>query len=402
VFKSVTPSSEEWLIKEKGFKFSKQKMWESIFTLGNGYMGLRGSFEENPHGSYRGLYIAGIFDKAEAFVPELVKAPGWLDFSVWVDSKKFNVDSCKVLSHERVLDMKKGILFRTTRLRNKDGRIIRFESKRAIFAHQVRGSVLMICVTPENFSGEINILSGLNGEMTNLGYYPRERIKHLSPVCMKRDLKHVYLEMETRDNKIRIAMASNTVFENAPAGTKKVSRIYGEKFSEHISFQAEKGKEYYFTKWVSIFTSREGYETQLEAAATDLLHDMVHDGLSYHLNKHIEVREKMWEKADVEIKGDRKAQKGIRFNIYHLLIAKPHHDQTVSIGAKFLTGEGYKGHAFWDTEIFILPFYVYNFPDDAKNLLLYRYYTLKGAMKNAKKIGCRRRRSHPQLWLESG
>lgn len=377
-------SSEDWLIKEKGFHKPKQGMYESLFTLGNGYLGVRGSLEENPHESYRGTYIAGIFDKAEGHVRELVKAPGWVDFSIWTDDQNFSVDKCRVLSHQRTLDLRKGILHRVSRLKSPKGKIIKIETRRLVFAHQVRGAVLDVVVTAENFSGPLRIYSGLNGDVTNLGYFPRERVKHLNLVKMNSDEDHIYLEMETRDDQVKIAMAASTEFKNAPADSYRVSRIYGEKLAHVITFNAQKGKKYHFTKLVSIFTSREGYEKQLESAATDLLHDMLYAGLDYHLKQHIEEREKLWKTADVVIKGDQKAQKGIRFNLYHLIIAKPHHDSTVSIGAKFLTGEGYKGHAFWDTEIFVLPFYIYNFPDEARNLLMYRYYTLPGALQNAK------------------
>ena len=339
-------SSEDWLIKEKGFRFNKQGMYESLFTLGNGYLGVRGSLEENPHGSYRGVYIAGIFDKSEAYVPELVKVPGWTDFSVWIDGQKFGADTSRVLSHERILDMRKGVLHRLTRFKDSHGRILRLETKRVVFAHQVRGAIIDVSITCENFSGELRVLSGLNGDVTNQGYFPNERIKHLNLVSMQRDQDHIYLETETRDKKIRIAMAANTLFNNPPADTIKVSRMFGEKFAHEIIFKAEKNKTCHFTKWVTTFTTREGYERQLQSAASDLLHDMVREGLDYHLKKHLEAREKQWSRSDIEIKGDRRAQKGIRFNLYHLLIAKPHHDPTVSIGAKFLTGEGYNGHAF--------------------------------------------------------
>ncbi len=380
-------SSEDWLIKEKGFHPRKQGQYESLFTLGNGYLGVRGSLEEHPHGSYRGLYLAGIFDKSEAFVREIVKAPGWIDFSVWKNSQKFGVSTCKVLSHERVLDMRKGILHRATRFKDPQGRILRLETRRVIFAHQVRGAIIDVSITPENFSGELKIISGLNGDVVNKGYFEGERVKHLNLVDMQRDQDHIYLEMETRDDKTKIAMAANTIPLNLPVETIKVSRIYGEKFAHEIIFKAEKKKTYNLRKWVTIFTSREGYERQLESAATDLLHDLIYEDLEYHLQKHIQAREQIWKKVDILIKGDRKAQRGIRFNLYHLMLAKPHHDPTVSIGAKFLTSEGYKGHAFWDTEIFILPFYIYNFPEEARNLLMYRYYTLKGALKNAKALG---------------
>ena len=380
-------SPEEWLIREDKFHPHKQGMDESLFTIGNGYLGVRGSLEENPHGSYRGLYIAGVFDKSESYVNEIVKCPGWLDFSVWIGEFKFSPDTCKVLSHRRVLDMRKGILHRMTRYKNPKGKILRLETRRVVFAHQVRGAVLDVSVTPENFSGEIKVISGLNGDVTNLGYFPKERVRHLNLVSMQRDEDRIYLEAEARDNKIRIAMAADTLYTGHPMPVIKVSRMYGEKFAHELNFNVEKGRTYSFTKWVSIFTSREGYERQLEFAATDLLKDMIYNGLDYHLKKHIETREEMWKSADIQIKGDRRGQKGLRFNLYHLLIAKPHHDPTVSVAAKFLTGEGYKGHAFWDTEIFILPFYIYNFPEEARNLLMYRYYTLKGALRNAREMG---------------
>ena len=380
-------SSEEWLIKEEGYNPRRQGVHETLFTLGNGYLGQRGSLEENPHGSYRGTYVAGIFDQADGLVPELVKVPGWADLSVWLDGHKFNFTNCKVLTHERVLDMRKGILHRTTRFKDFKGRVLRIEIKRVVFAHQVRGGIMDIAVTPENFTDEVKVNSGINGEVTNLGYYPNERVKHLNLVTMKREQDCIYLEMETRDDRVKVAVAASLNFTNEPAGTIHVNRMYGEKFAEEISFKAKKGETYRFVKWATTLTSREGYERQLKSTAIDFLRDMRREGFKYHLTKHLEWREKEWQRADVEIKGDRRAQKGIRFNLYHMIIAKPHHDQTISIGAKFLTGEGYKGHVFWDTEIFILPFYIYAFPEEARSLLMYRYYTLKGMLKNAKKNG---------------
>ncbi|MBN2057181.1 MAG: glycoside hydrolase family 65 protein [Candidatus Saganbacteria bacterium] len=380
-------SADEWLIEEKEFHPHKQAAYESLFVLGNGYLGMRGALEENPHGSYRGMYIAGIFDKSESYIRQIVKAPVWNDFSIWHEGRKFSVDNCRVLSHKRVLDLRQGILHRVTRLKSRDNKIIRFETKRVVFAHQVRAGLMCVSVTPENFSGRLKVISGLNGDVTNHGYFPEERIKHLNVVAMKRDEDRIYLEMESRDDKVRIAMAADTVYLGQGLSVIKVNRMYGEKFAQELTFEAKRGRRYDFAKWVTIFTSREGYERQLESAATDLLRDMMYEGIDHNLRKHIQERDALWQTADIQIRGDREAQKGIRFNIYQLLAVKPHHDPTVSIAAKFLTGEGYKGHVFWDTEVFMLPFYVFNFPEDARNLLMYRYYTLDGALDNARKMG---------------
>jgi len=385
--KYFAKSSADWLVKEKNFESGKQGLYESLMTLGNGYLGVRGSLEENPHGSNRGVFIAGIFDQSEGYVPELVKAPGWVDLAIWLDERKVTVDTCKILKHERVLDLRKGILHRLTKFKTPEGKILQLETRRVVLSHQVRGALIDFSITPLNFSGEIKVYSGLNGEVTNTGYFPRERVKHLNLTMMSRSDDHIYLEMQARDNKTKIAMSANTVFKNAPLSANKVNRIFGEKVTQLITFKAEKKKSYDFTKWIATYTSREGYERQLEAATTDLLRDMVYEGVEACLGHHLEEREKQWEQIDIGIKGDQKAQLGIRFNLYHLLIAKPHHDPTVSVGAKFLTGEGYKGHVFWDTEIFMLPFYIYNFPEEAKNLLMYRYYTMEKALQNAHEMG---------------
>ncbi len=377
-------SNSPWLFEEKGYQPQNILEFESLFTLGNGYLGQRGSLEENPKNSYRGTYIAGIFDKSEAIAPELVKAPGWTDLSIWIEGQKFNFDSCKILEHKRILDVKKGILHRQTRFKDKKGRILKLITKRLVFMHQVRGAVIDIRIIPENFSGNIKLISGLNGDVKNTGFYPNESIKHLNLLQMERGEDFIYLSMLSREKKHIIALASSTIFNNRDIFHRKCNRIYGEKFSEEIIFSAKKSEIYSFTKWVSIYTSREGYDRQIIRDATvNLVRELRQNSLEAELKKHIHKWEHLWNRADISIKGDAKAQKGIRFNLYHLLIAMPHHDPTVGIGAKLLTGEGYKGHAFWDTEIFLLPFYIYTFPEAAKNLLLYRYYTLPGALRNA-------------------
>ncbi|MFH0886676.1 MAG: glycosyl hydrolase family 65 protein [bacterium] len=385
--KESNQSAQEWLITEKGYNPKKIRIYETLFTLGNGYLGHRASYEERPDEGDAATFIAGIFDKSEAMVPQLVKSPVWVDFSIWIDDIKFDFYNCRILSHERNLDMYKGILHRKTTFKGPNGKIVTMETRRVVFAHQVRGAAMEISVTPENFSGEIKVISGLNGHVVNVGYYPEEKVKHLNLVELDRTDDHIYLEMQTRDKEIKIGLGSTLEFKNPVPGFIKVNRIYAEKISEEIIFKAAQKKSYFFTKWASIYSSREGYEKQLKSATLGMLQELMRDGIDYQIGEHVLTRAAEWKHADIEIKGDPKAEQALRFCIYHMIIAKPHHDPTVSLGAKFLTGEGYKGHCFWDTEIFMLPFYIYTFPDDAANLLKYRYYTLAGAQENAKSQG---------------
>jgi kojibiose phosphorylase len=136
-------------------------------------------------------------------------------------------------------------------------------------------------------------------------------------------------------------------------------------------------------KVVTIFTSRE--EKLPAQAAQDKLRQV--GSYASLLSAQEEAWEEVWRSTDVVIEGDIKAQLAIRYNLFQVLISAPRHDDTVSIPAKTLSGFAYRGHVFWDTEIFILPFLTFTQPDLARNLLTYRYHTLNGARRKARESG---------------
>jgi kojibiose phosphorylase len=383
-------SSEEWLIRVKGFRKSPKAIQvnETLMTIGNGYLNIRGSLEELPPGHCGGMYLAGIFDKSESDVEELVKCPMWTDVSVWLEGEKFCMSTCRAISHEQVLDMKKGVLHRRTVFRNPAGKVLAIDIKRLAFMHDPHRGYMLVRITPKNFSGKIRVLSGLNGEVFNRGYFPRETYKHLQLEKIERGRNFMYLEMKTRDRNIRIAEAASWKLVS-PFGIPLLwePRIYGEKFTSEITIDAVRGRTYEFEKLAVVATSRELPIDGIFKETICKLKDFVRKGAKHEIEEHLRVWSSMWEQADVHIDGDEQAQQSLRYNIYQLLINGPVSPN--GIGAKFLSSEGYLGHSFWDTEIFILPFYVYNFPPVALNLLMYRYYTLPGALKNAEKMGYR-------------
>jgi len=391
-------STQEWLIRNVIFKKKDIQTNESIFTIGNGYLNIRGSLEENPLNSNRGTFLAGVFDKSEAAVEELVKCPSWIDISVWHENKKFGVSNCKVLEHHQVLDLKKGILHRRSRLKNSDGKILVIETSKLVFLHNIHLGFMKIKVTPENFAGELKIFSGLNGNVYNKGFYPNEKVKHLNLYTIERGHDFKYLEMQTRDKKIHVSLATSFKFL-APDNINltKNNRVYGEKFTSEITFEAKKKKSYEFEKLAVTYTSLDIPKEEIYKKTIWDLKSYIRSGVETEIENHIKEWDTKWLQADIEIVGDPKAQQGIRYNIYQLII-NGNKNAATGIGAKFLSGEGYKGHSFWDTEIFIMPFYVYNFPDIAKNLLMYRYKTLGGALDNAKEMG---RKGAKYAW-ESG
>ena len=381
-------SDEEWLLRLKGFRKSSKAIQvnESLMTIGNGYLNIRGSLEELPPGHCGGMYLAGLFDKSESDVEELVKCPMWTDVSIWHEGEKFCLSICRAISHEQVLDLKKGLLHRRSVFRNPTGKVLLLDITRVAFMHDPHRGYLRVRITPRNFSGKIRVLSGLNGEVFNRGYFPREKYKHLLLEKIERGRNFMYLEMKTRERGIRIAEAASWKLIT-PAGIplQWEPRIYGEKFTSEITIDASRGRTYEFEKLAVVTTSREIPSDCMFRDTICLLKDYVRKGVKQEITRHLEAWNSLWDRADVHIDGDEQAQKALRFNIYQLLINGP--VAPASIGAKFLSSEGYLGHSFWDTEIFILPFYVYNFPPVARNLLMYRYNTLPGAMKNAGKMG---------------
>ena len=381
-------SPKRWLLRRSGYRKHSKRLQinETLMTIGNGYLNIRGSLEELPPGSCRGMYINGIYDRSEADVEELVKCPVWTDVSLWIDGWKVSLPDCKVIRHEHMLDMKKGILHRKSRFSLPDGKIVTFATSKLVFLHKVHWGYMRVRVVPENFSGEIRVLSGLNGDVLNRGFFPEEQLKHLHLERIERGRDLMYLEMKTRERGIRISNAASWRIVNYnEVSVKWEPRIYGEKFTSEMTLRAEKGIPCEFEKYAVVYTSREIPGKKMFKGTICGLKSFLRNGAFREIGSHIKLWEKCWQQADIVIEGDRIAQQAIRYNIYQLLINGPR--QTGSIGAKFLSSEGYLGHIFWDTEIFIFPFYLYNFPDIAKNMLMYRYETLPGAMKNAQRAG---------------
>ena len=386
----LTLSDEQWLLRRKGFRNTRKSIQvnETLLTVGNGYLNIRGSLEELPPEHSGGMYLSGIFDKSEAAVEGLVKCPMWTDVSIWSQGHKFCLSTCETLCHEQILDMKKGVLHRLTTFKNPSGQVITFETIRLVFTHNVHLGYLLVKVTPQNFSAPIRVLSGLNGDVCNRGFFPREMLKHLQLERIERGRAFMYLEMKTRERGIRISEAASwkLVSPSLQSYTWE-PRIYGEKFTSEITLDAHMGESYIFEKLAVVTTSRELPADEMFKGTICKLKSYVRSGAPHEIAAHLEAWQEKWNQADIAITGDLKAQHAIRFNIYQLLINGP--VRPAGIGAKFLSSEGYMGHAFWDTEIFILPFYIYNFPDVARNLLLYRYKTLAGAKLNALKMGYR-------------
>jgi trehalose/maltose hydrolase-like predicted phosphorylase len=375
-----------WTITEDGFNPQKQHHHETIFTLGNGYLSTRGSFEEGYPDDRRGTFIHGVFDEAPIVFTELANAPDWLPLNIYLNGERFSLDSGETLSFRRSLDLRTGLLTREVHWRSQGGSAARLIFER--FASLADEHMLFLrCRLIPEFSGNIEFRASLNGNTHNDG------LIHWQWLDQGEQEGVIYLHTRTRKSGITHAAAM------------QIATIYGSELIREfwdvqntptlmVRVQANPGEMVGLDKQVSVFTSRDMAPTEIVSAAINRLHAFSHDKAGMQedawkvaLEANHRSWAEEWARSDVIIEGDDEAQISIRFNLFQMLIAAPRHDDRVNIGAKTLSGFGYRGHAFWDTEIFMLPLFTYTAPHIARNLLNYRYRNLPGARRKAQVNG---------------
>ncbi|NQT95215.1 MAG: glycoside hydrolase family 65 protein, partial [Candidatus Omnitrophica bacterium] len=372
-------SADNWLIHENGFDPKKINVYESLFTLGNGYMGSRGVLEEIPYDSSSGTYIAGVYDKSISQVPELVNVPNPIDLRIVAEGEKIDIKGMYLHKHQRVLDMKNGLLFRHSILANSRRERFDYKSVRFISHHNKHIGVMRITVTPLDAPAILTVQDNINVSIRNKGVLTEGRKKNFQIREVRSERSINYVCARTQDTGISIACATHLIIaskdESSPAP------------DQSFDIRLKKGESLTLTKFFYLRTSRHLSRQRLRDSSIKALKKVVRSGFDGMVKRQQAALNKLWKYADVRIEGDSDAQRSLRFNIYHLLISGNPYDDDVSIGAKTLSGEGYRGHIFWDTEVFILPFFIYNFPSIARNLLLYRYHRLEAARRRAKERG---------------
>ena len=427
-----------WLLVWDGFDPLRERDVESSMTIGNGYFGTRGSVEEGSRVSVPGTLIAGVYAAVPETgqIPELVVAPNWLLFTVSVEGEKLSLDSGHTLMHRRTLDMRRGILVRDWLHQDRNGRQTSFRSLRFASLADRHSAGMQVWVTPQNYSGRIKVESGIDGDVANAdGPVTGGRLKYLTPlISQARDGSGIVFAMQTKETRprfsaITIAMAATTSIETGGSETLDPAPRRGVETSslkavETLEWDARIGVTYRLDKLVSMWTSRD--ERSGRASMSKILAASGGDGsgepsaplaalpegvgprgqlavqnAATHVNRlesagagSVESNsraawEAVWHDAEVEIDRSVWAQHAIRFAMYHLIIAANPEDEYVSISARTLSGPAYKGHVFWDTEIFMLPFFVFTNPRAARSLLMYRYWTLSGARGKARAHGYR-------------
>jgi len=372
-------SSDEWLIKEHRWDKKLQPSRESQFALGNGFIGSRGIMEEVPFDARPGTYIAGLYDKTGAQVTELVNLPNPINLKIISGGERLGAGTMDILHHERALDMKHGLLTRHTIYRNSHKKRFDYQSLRFVSMRNKHIIAMQVCITPLDEAATFTVENLLDLSVTNVGFLTEGNKKHFRVEGVSQFDTGEYLAVKTLEKGMLIAYGKSMIIEKG----------HSSRFARHVTTQIKlrKNQTACITTIFSIFTSDNKDTKKIKPVVKGFLRKSANMGFERILKEHIASWDRLWQASDVRIKGAPHDERSLRFNMYHLLICGREGNGESSIGAKTLSGEGYRGHIFWDAEIFILPFFLYNRPNVAKNMLLYRYHRLNKAMQIAESRG---------------
>ncbi|SMG57557.1 glycoside hydrolase family 65 protein [Paenibacillus aquistagni] len=390
-YTGLNEQSHGWVVAESAFDARYLAKYETIFCQGNGYMGLRAAHEESYPGERRNLFVAGTYNRfGVQEVTELPNAADMIQLDIRLNGRPFHLEKGKLLQYRRELDLRKGELKREMLWEDEQGEWFKLSFRRFVSLYDRHLIGQRVEITPLKHDADISIRSSINGQLTNSGaqhfiegdrrVFDKELIQYTATttetgIVFVHTLAHQLLE-----NGVRIEAAPAPSMER-----RKVSLTYKRKVAA--------GKTLTLDKLASMHTSLDLEWESLDAlhlqqAARHHLRKAEELGYCGQFRKHEEAWQAFWNESSIEMDSqDAFDQLAIRFAQYHLVLMTPAHDSRFSVGAKGLTGEGYKGHVFWDTEVFILPYFLYTHPEIARNLVTYRYHTLNGARSKARDNG---------------
>lgn len=383
---------DSWSIKYCDFERANEKHKESLLTIGNGVFASRGCFAEEQASKthYPGTYMAGVYNKLKSKIAnktlyneDFVNCPNWIFTSFRINGGKWvNSKNLKILDIERKLDLRRGMLTGWVLLEDSRGRQTMVESLRYISMANKHLAGIEYSVTPLNYSGQISIKTGIDGKIKNDGVerYRELNRQHLKKAKTSYNDNTITLKTKTSESKIEIDIAASIITKQ-----ENVKITYEEQDSSVFIILTKKltaNTEFCIRKVVAINNSL----LESKQSASEILFQ----NPDFHINSEESIAEwaKIWRKTDIRIGGDRKAQKLIRLHNYHIIssVSPLSKNLDISIGARGLHGEAYRGHIFWD-ELYILPFYNIHFPELTKTMLKYRYKRLDAAREYAKENG---------------
>ncbi|GGR24130.1 glycoside hydrolase family 65 protein [Streptomyces griseomycini] len=394
---------EPWTVRERTLDLGLLAQSESVFALSNGHVGWRGNLDEGePHG-LPGSYLNGVHElhplpyaEAGYGYPEsgqtVIDVTNGKVLRLLVDDEPFDLRYGRLVGHERTLDLRRGVLERVCEWTSPAGSTVRVRSTRLVSLTQRAIAAVAYEVEPVDRRTRVVVQSELvaNESLPGPDGDPRAARTLKSPLEPEEDLakgRRLRLVHRTRRSGLRVAVAADHVVDG-PERTTTSCESNEDVARLTVTSVLEPGQRLRVEKLVahgwSGARSRPAMSDQVEAA----LAAAAHSGWQGLLDEQRAYLDDFWSRADVEVDGDEEIQQAVRFALFHVLQAGARAEGR-AIPAKGLTGSGYDGHAFWDTEVFVLPLLICTVPDAAAEALRWRHSTLPVARERAAQLGLR-------------
>jgi alpha,alpha-trehalose phosphorylase len=396
--------ADEWRLVENRYYPRLLPQMETLFSTSNGFLGIRGCHEEGGPVYQSGTFVNGFHETWPIVYGEdafgfaetgqtMVNVPDAKIIRLYVDDEPLDVSKVNLLSYERVLDMRSGIVQREILWEKHSGKQILVESRRLVsFVHR-HVAAISYEVTLLNADAPITLSSELvhGQDLPDTDGDPRgtrafeQRI--LEPQGHYSNQHRVVQSYGTRSSKMTLACGIDHVIETELPHTCKcvcdedLGRIL-------LSIDGRQGQTVRLTKFMTYHVSRSAPAAELCERADRALDRAVASGFGTLSDEQRVYLDDFWGRSDLKVAGDSTVQQVLRFNLFHICQATAR-AESVGIPAKGLTGHGYEGHYFWDTEIYVLPFLIYTAPKIARNVLRFRYNMLDKARQRAREVNQR-------------
>ena len=401
---------DEWNMVEKQFMPDFLQQGETMFAIGNGYLGMRGTFEEGGPIGQNGTFVNGFYEAWEILYPEqayglattgqtIVNVTDTKIIKLYVDDEPFWLPHAHVLSFDRRLNMKSGTLDRDIVWETPVGKHVSIKSRRLVSFDHRHVAAILYQVTLLNAAAPVVISSEMIANEPapqRVRHDPRQATvftgKVLHPRTSYAKDRRIVLCHATEKSQMTLSCAIDHRLETNCSASWKVH--YSEDAGRVVmSIDAQPGVPITLVKYIGYHTSRTAPPDEMCARVERTVDRAVADGFDELLHRQEQYMADFWQRSDVQIMTDpatatrstTEVQQAIRFNLFHVLQASARAD-TTGIPAKGLTGQAYEGHYFWDAEIYLLPFLIYTAPRVAKNLLRFRHGLLDKARQRARQL----------------
>ena len=390
-----------FLLGYDGFDPRTEGLREALTSTGNGYLCTRGAAEwEDADGvHYPGTYAHGGYNRETTMMgglpvlnEDLVNLPNWLVLQLRIEGEDaIRLDDVELLGYRHEYHIRDATVLRHLRFRDRTGRQTTLTSRRFVSMADPHHAGIEWTLTPEDWSGQVEVISALDARVSNTGVarYRRLEGRHLNPVSPRTFGPEVIaLKAETRQSNLYISQATRTrVFRGGePVPTRRTLHQMEDYIQQVLAFEVRQGEATRVEKMVAFYTSRDPAvsDTLVRAARSAARHS----DLPAAFERHSAAWDELWRTCDARVSGNEQVQVLLRLHTAHLLqVCSPHTaDLDAGLPARGLNGEAYRGHVFWD-EIYAFPFFNVRLPEVTRGLLMYRYRRIGEARAAAREAG---------------